>query len=192
VTARKAVAPLRVDAPGTSAVIDEDNLLIAGRAARGASVKIDGVAVATTPDGAFEAAVAVGTPGERTIDVRAATEVLAPRTVRVGVKAFESRGPIGYDEAMRDIEVAKIGESIVVEGDVVEARASGHRTLVLVDDRRGCAKGPCITRVVVGRDLALAHGETLRAYGRVARAFKTPGAQTVPEVEAEFVVRARR
>jgi hypothetical protein len=50
--------------------------------------------------------------------------------------------------------------------------------------------------VVIGRDLPLARGETLRAYGRVARAFRSPGlgagAQTVPEVEAEFVLKGRR
>lgn len=202
VSARIAVAPLRVDAPGASAVIDEDNILIAGRAARGARVNIDGVPVAVSPDGAFEKTIAVSALGERAIDVRSATDTLAPRTIPVVVtrvdnlaeaaKAFESRGPIGYDVAMRDIAAGKTGEPIVVEGDVVEARASGHRTLVLVDDRRGCVKGPCLARVVVGGDLVLAHGETLRAYGHIARAYKTPGAQTVPEVEAEYVVRAKR
>jgi hypothetical protein len=202
VSARIAVAPLRVDAPGATAVIDEDRILIAGRAAKGASVTVGGGPVAVTPEGAFETTVAVDAPGERTFDVRASTTALAPRTVHVTIarvanlaeaaRAFESRGPVGYDAAMRAIAVAKTGDPIIVEGDVLDARASGHRTLVLVDDRRGCAKGPCLARIVIGRDLTLAHGEALRAYGRVARAYRTPGAQTVPEVEAEFVVRAKR
>jgi hypothetical protein len=202
VSARIAVAPLRVDAPSASSVTDDDKVLVAGRAAKGASVTVDGASVGVSADGAFESTVPVNALGDRIIEVRAGTAALAPRTVRVTVKrvaslavaakAFEDQQPIGYDAAMRDISAAKTGEPIVVEGEVVEARASGHRTLVLVDDRRGCAKGPCLTRVVVGRDLALAHGDVVRAYGRVARAYRTPTAQTVPEVEAEFVVRPHR
>ena len=87
---------------------------------------------------------------------------------------------------------ASTGKSIVVDGEVIEPRAAGHRTLLLVDDRRGCAKGPCLTRVVVGQELSIGRGERLRAYGRVARAFATPSGQTVPEVEADFVIRAKR
>jgi hypothetical protein len=202
VSARIAVAPLRVDAPGTSTVIDEDKLLLAGRAAKGATVTVDGTVVAVAPDGAFETTIAIDAQGPRTIEVRAGTGALAARTVHIPVtrvaslaeaaKAFEDHAPIGYDAAMLDIAAAKTGEYIVVEGDVVEARGSAHRTLALVDDRRGCAKGPCLARVIVGRDLSLARGETLRAYGRVARAYRTPSAQTVPEVEAEFVLRANQ
>jgi len=201
VTARVVVAPLRVDAPGPRCVVDEDHVLIAGRAARGANVTVDGAPVPVEPDGAFQTTVAVGALGERLIDVRGGTSVLTPRTVRVDIKrvsnladearAFEAQKTVGYDAAMLDLP-ASAGQPIVVEGEVFESRGSGHRTLVLVDDRRGCAKGPCLARVVVGRDLTLAHGELLRAYGRVARAFTTPTGQSVPEVEADFVVRARR
>ncbi len=106
-------------------------------------------------------------------------------------KAFEGQKPIGYDTAMLNL-AASSGQPIVVDGEVFEARGSGHRTLVLIDDRRGCAKGPCLARVVVGRDLILAHGDILRAYGKVVRAFTTPSGQSVPEVEADFVLRARR
>ena len=63
---------------------------------------------------------------------------------------------------------------------------------MLVDDKRGCAKGPCLARVVIGRDLALVRGDGLRAYGTVARAFTTPGGQTVPEIESQFVLRTKR
>jgi hypothetical protein len=200
VSARIAVAPLRVDAPGPSTIVEEDRVLVAGRAAKGANVTVDGAPAAVSPDGSFESTVALGALGERSIEVRAGTSVLAPRTVRVAVtrvesltasaRTFEEGSPIGYDAAMHAIAVAKTGEPIVVEGEVVEARGSGHRTLVLVNDRRGCAAGPCLTRVIVGRDMALGHGDEVRAYGRVARAYRTPSAQTVPEVEAEFVLRS--
>jgi len=45
---------------------------------------------------------------------------------------------------------------------------------------------------VVGQAMALARGQSLRAYGQVARAYRTPSAQTVPEVEAEFVLQGKR
>jgi hypothetical protein len=85
----------------------------------------------------------------------------------------------------------KTGQAIVVDGEVLDARSAGHRTIVLVDDRRGCRSGPCLTRVLVGRDLPLRRGERVRAYGIVARPFTPAAGQTVPEVEAAFVVRAR-
>jgi hypothetical protein len=201
VSARIAVAPLRVDAPGPATTIEGDSILIAGRAARGATATIDGAPVQVAPEGSFETTVAIPTQGEHTIEVRAGTAVLSPRVVHLSVtrvdslasaaKAFEAQPTIGYDQAMRDIAAAKTGEKIVVEGEVVEARASGHSSVVLVDDRRGCDKGPCVVRVIVGQTMSLARGETLRAYGRVARAYRTPSAQTVPEVEAEFVLRAK-
>jgi hypothetical protein len=106
-------------------------------------------------------------------------------------KQFEQQHPLGYDTAMSDI-AGKTGQPIVVTGEVLETRSSGHRTLLLVDDKRGCAKGPCLSRVIVGRDMPLAHSDVVSAYGQVARAYSAPNGQTVPEVEAQFVVRARR
>ncbi len=201
VSARVAVAPLRVDAPGARAVVDVDHILLAGRAARGATVTVDGAATSVTADGTFEATVPLRVLGERAIEVRSGTATLAARTVHVSVKrvaslteearALERQPNVGYDTAMGNL-AANTGRPIIVDGDVIEPRAAGHRVLLLVDDRRGCAKGPCLTRVVVGQALSVARGDKLRAYGRVARAFATPSGQTVPEVEADFVVRAKR
>lgn len=201
VSARVAVAPLRVDAPGARALLDDSTVMVAGRAAKGATVSVDGAPVAVGADGAFETSVAFAELGERTIEVRGATSVLTPRTVRIAVKrvasladearAFERQKTIGYDSAMSDL-AASTGQPIVVEGEVIESRGSGHRTLMLVDDKRGCAKGPCLARVIVGRDLSVTRGAMLRAYGRVARAFATPAGQTVPEIEADFVLQSKR
>jgi hypothetical protein len=205
VSARVAVAPLRVDSPGTKAIVEEDKVLVAGRAAKGASVTVDGAAVTVGPDGAFETLVPLTAAGDRTLDVRGevhgATGTLMPRTVHVAVtrvasladaaKDFEQQKPLGYDTVMADI-VGKTGQPIVVDGQVLEARGSGHRTLALVDDKRGCAKSPCLTRVIIFRDLPLAHGDSLRAYGVVAHGFATPAGQTIPEVETLFVQRTKR
>ena len=201
VSARVVVAPLRVDAPGTRGITEEDHVLIAGRAAKNATVTVDGSPAPIAADGSFEATVPMSALGERTVDVRGGTTALTPRTVHVTIKrvasladeakAFEAQKTIGYDAAVRDL-AGNAGQPIVVYGEVFESRGSGHRTLVLIDDRRGCARGPCLARVVVGRDMPLAHGEVVRAYGKVARAFTTSSGQSVPEVEADFVLRAKR
>jgi hypothetical protein len=200
-SARVAVAPLRVDAPGIRAVVDESAALVAGRAAKGSTVTVDGSPVTIGPDGAFEATIPLGALGDHSVEVRGGTAALMPRTVHVlitrvasltdAAKQFEQQHPLGYDAVMGDI-VGKTGQPVVVTGEVLDARSSGHRTLVLVDDKRGCAKGPCLARVVLGRDMPLAHGDVVSAYGLVARAFSAPNGQTVPEVEAQFVMRVRR
>jgi hypothetical protein len=200
VSARVAVAPLRVDAPGERAVVEEDKVLVAGRVAKGSTVTVDGASVTVGSDGAFETFVPLPAEGDRNIDVRGGTGELMPRTVHLSVtrvvsladaaKAFEQQKPIGYDAAMSDL-AGKTGSSIVVDGTVLESRAAGHRTYVLVDDRRGCAHGPCLARVIVGRDLPLVRGDSLKAYGIVARAFAASTGQTVPEIEAAFVLRPR-
>jgi hypothetical protein len=45
---------------------------------------------------------------------------------------------------------------------------------------------------VIGQEIAAARGDRLRAYGRVARTFTTPAGQSVPEIEADFVLRPKR
>jgi RNase P/RNase MRP subunit p29 len=204
VSARVAVAPLRVDAPGVRGVVDEDKAVVAGRAAKGATVTVDGAPVALGADGSFSTVVPLPALGDRTIDVRGGTSgpaPMTPRTVHVSItrvaslaeaaKTFEQQKTIGYDAAMTNL-TGSAGQPIVVEGVVVESRGSGPKTIVLVDDKRGCAKGPCLTRVVVGRELPLARGDGLRAYGIVARGFTTPAQQTVPEVEAAFAIKVKR
>jgi hypothetical protein len=201
VRARVSVAPLRVDAPGARAVVDADQILLAGRAAKGATVTVDGAPATVSADGTFEKSVPLPAPAEVSVEVRSGTASLAPRTVHVALKrvasladeakAFEKQATLGYDAALANL-ATDAGRPIVVDGEVVEPRASGHRTLLLVDDRRGCAKGPCLARVVVGQEVVVARGDRLRAYGRVARAFATPTGETVPEIEADFVLRPKR
>ena len=106
-SARIAVAPLRVDSPGAQAVVEADHLLLAGRAARGATVTVDNAAATIGADGSFEATVPLRALGERSVEVRSGTATLATRTVRVSIKRVASladeakardREPsIGYD-----------------------------------------------------------------------------------------------
>jgi hypothetical protein len=201
VTARFAIAPLRVDAPGPRVVVEDDHVALAGRGPKGATVTVDGAPVTVAADGSFEATVPLVAPGEHVFEVRAQTASLVPRRVAItatrvssladAARDFEQKAPIGYDAAMSDL-AGKTGQNIVVEGRVLEARSVAHRTLVLVDDSRGCAIGPCLARVVTGRDLPLARGDVLHAYGVVARPFTTATGQTVPEVDCLFAIRTAK
>jgi hypothetical protein len=199
VAARVPVAPLRVDSPRGHLVTESDHVELSGRAPKGATVTVEGAPVPSSVDGMFETSVPLPAGGERTIEVRAGTAGLSPRTVHVQVKrvthladearAFEAEvaKPIGYDAAMASLGDS-VGRSIVVYGEVVESRGS----VMLVDDRRGCAKGPCATRVLLPEDASFAKSAIVRAYGRIVRPFRTPAGQTVPEVEADFVISAKR
>ncbi|HEV3188997.1 MAG TPA: hypothetical protein VGY54_00800, partial [Polyangiaceae bacterium] len=90
VTARVVVAPLRVDSPSAHAVVERDRVLVAGRAAKGATVTIDAEPVAVGPEGAFETTVALPALGERIVQVRGGTGALSARTVRIAVKRVRS------------------------------------------------------------------------------------------------------
>jgi zinc-ribbon domain len=204
VAARVGVIPLRVDAPGSHAVTESARFWVAGRTSKGGIVSLNGRPVAVAPNGAFGDAIDAPAPGESVIVVRATAPQVAPRTVHLAVKrvqhlepeakAFEAAHPasssLGYDAIIGNI-AASAGQEIVVEGDVLESRVQNHQTVIIVDDRRGCAKGPCVARVVHGEDTALKPGETIRAYGRITRAVSTSDGKSVPEVEADFLVRGK-
>jgi hypothetical protein len=200
-SARVSIAPLRVDAPLAHAVVEESSVVVAGRAAKGAAVTVDGAPATVQTDGSFETTVSIDTPGERTLEVRGGTGALMPRSVHVVVSRvaslaaaaaeFEKKPLVTYDAAMKDLQAA-VGQNIVVEGSVVDSRSAGRRAVLLVDDKRGCAQAQCLVRViVVGAGSPPVAGQRLRAYGTVARAFSNAG-QTVPEVEAQFVLGAKR
>jgi hypothetical protein len=164
-------------------------------------VTVDGAPATVAPDGSFEANVPLPSIGERVLQVRAGTPLLSPRTAHVNVKrvaslaeeakSFERRKPLSYDSAMANPN-ASVGQPVAVDGEVMKARASGHRSILIVDDRRGCAKGSCLARVAWAQDIAPAPGTFVRVYGRIAPPFAAPSGETVLEVEADFVLPAKR
>jgi len=197
VTARVSVAPLSVDAPVVNSVVEDDDVVVAGRAAKGASVTVDGAVASVNADGSFESTVHLDGLGKRSFDVRSGTNALAPRTIHLDVtrvnkladsaREFEALGCVGYDDVLGQL-ATRTGQPIVVDGKVLDLRVGGHRTMALVDDRRGCTKERCYARVIIARDTSLTNGQSVRAYGHVVRAFSMPGGQSVPEVEAAFTI----
>jgi hypothetical protein len=77
---------------------------------------------------------------------------------------------------------------VAIEGPIVEARQVGRGTILLVDDHRGCAKAPCLTRVLHGDINDPPQGTVVRVYGKVTRSFRTASGAVVPEVEADFLL----
>jgi hypothetical protein len=200
VAIRAAVVPLRVDAPGTHAVIDAPSFVVSGRAAKGGTVTVNGQAAPLSAEGAFEAPVQANAVGDVPVEVRAESPPFAPRTIHLTVKRVESlEGEVArYDDAVSYDAVAAdvashVGKTFVVEGEVEEARVLGQRTVVLATTHRGCARGKaCLVRVVLGRPMPLRGGDGIRAYGRVAGSVAGPSGKPIPEVEADFAIKGRK
>ncbi len=194
-TVRVGIAPLRLDAPGLHAVVESATFRLAGRTVRGGSVTVNGAPLHTEPDGTFAQSFDAASDGDLSLEVRASGPQLAPRTAHLVVtrvdrladaaRAREKAPEATYDDIAGDIPAA-VGKATIVEGDVAEARTTGAQTIAIVDDARGCSRPPCLVRVTYAGDTRFKHGDVLRAYGRVTRAFAY-GSSTVPEVEADFV-----
>lgn len=200
VSARVGVAFLRIDAPLAHAIVQDKTVSVAGQTTPGATVSLDGKPLAVDAKGSFAGTLEVAAVGDKNLLLEATAPQLAPRRVHLTVKrvenleseakAFEAASPLGYDAIAGDI-TSKVGQKTVVEGEVLDSTVISHQTIALVETHRGCAQGHCLTRVVIGGEAQVAKGETIRVYGRVARAF-TGGGKTVPEVEADFVLKGRR
>ncbi len=204
VNARIAVVPLRIDEPSAHSVTTTGSFTIAGQAAAGAAVTIEGKpAGSVQPDGSFietRSTSAAGEAGE-TLEIRASAQGRAPRTVHLTVrkvaslaaeaKAREATALATYDQIAPDI-AAKVGQPAVLAGEVLEARVTGHQSVALLNDTRGCKSGPCLARIVASEDAKLARGASVRVYGSVTRAVTTSAGKTVPELQADFVLAGKR
>jgi hypothetical protein len=204
VKARIPITPLRIDAPNAFSIVDKSPLLLTGRAAKGSTVVVDGKEIAIKPDGSFEAQVDVG--GDKDITVAAfvpktaSGSSLGTRVANVKVQKLASLEDeakrqdkelgLGYDAIASNVQ-GNIGQPFVVHGVVQDARSANRRTLLIVEDERGCSKGKCIARIVYGGDTPIGVGEYLRAYGKIAGTVAWNGSN-VPDVEASFIVKGKR
>jgi hypothetical protein len=202
VVIRVGVLPLHLDAPGAVLTTDEGAIWIAGRTSKGADVTANGTALPVSPDGTFEGKVDV-TAGAQTMTLRtapahdAATKA-APRTMQLNVnrvasmdtetRAVEKGTSMGFDDLARD-PAAALGQPIGITGSIVETRVTHHHSVLLVDDKRGCAKGPCLVRVEFGAETAFHPGDGVVAAGFVGKPITTPDGKTLPEVDASLVTK---
>lgn len=191
-----AIVPLSVEAPWKSVVVDRPKFTLAGRAQKGAAVTVSGRPLKVAADGSFAQLMNVSSVGETTIRVRATAKDHAPRLVPLRVrrveslqaeaKTFAGRAERSYGTIAAAITAFR-DKPVALTGKVEEARVQGHRTIVLLDVNEGCAKAPCLTRLVLGRKTTLAKGDLLTAYGYVTQAVDGPRSGVkVPEVRVEF------
>ena len=199
-TARAAIVPLALDAPGRWLITDKGTAAVAGQTRPGSTVTIDGQSVAVDAQGKFGVRVELSAVGEKALEIVAASPPNAPRIVKVKVtrvasladaaKGEDAQNPIGYDAFGAEPE-KRIGTKVMVEGDVVDARATAGHTVLLIEDKKHCGKsGPgasCLVRVVHGDEDKAARGDLVRAYGHVLGSVTASG-KTVPDIEASLVL----
>ncbi len=194
---RVGVAQLHLEAPGRTPVTSASQVTVAGVVAKTAEVYLGDTQLAVGTDGRFAQTVPVVvgmTPLVLSIEQGA---TVATRTMHINVQrvtdlqaeatARDATNPLGYDAIAGEID-KYAGQSVAIEGAIVEARQVGRGTILLVDDHRNCAKSPCLTRVLHGDINDPAQGTVVRVYGKVTRSFRTASGSVVPEVEADFLV----
>jgi hypothetical protein len=200
VAMRVAVPSLHVDAPVAHTVVETDHVLLAGRTGKGARLLAGPVQVPVLADGGFSRQMPVPTLGDNQIQLRTTVSGQAPRTTTLRVKRvehladeardFAAKAPLTFTDLAANVS-QHIGQPIVLSGEVAEARVQGATNLSLIDVQKGCARSPCLARVVAPSDQPMARGDRVQIFGHVTRAVGPTGAAAVPEIEADFSIRKR-
>jgi hypothetical protein len=198
VSLRVNVPPLRLDSPGSRAVVDTDHVQLAGRTGRGARLTIGDQVIGVAADGAFSRSLPLTNVGLNEVKLRAQLPGQASRTATLQLKRvdnladeakdFTTQAHLTFPALMQDIG-QHVGEPIALSGEVVDARAQGARTLALLDVK-GCAAAPCLARVVMAAGSEVARGDALSVYGYVAGSVGQGDAgAAVAEIEAAFTTK---
>jgi hypothetical protein len=197
VTFQLGITSLGVEAPGERITIETPTFVLSGKAQRGARVSVADRPITLDAEGRFAQVMSVSSEGETTIVVRASAPDHAPRLYSIHIKRVARLA----DEAVRlrataltsysslGDGTARKGEQVALDGTLLEHRAEGYASYLLVDVSSGCQKPPCLLRVIHGAPVRLAQGSALSVLGRVTGSVE--GARTgtrVPEVFASFLV----
>jgi hypothetical protein len=196
VTLRFGIVPLRVEAPTEGIVVEGETFMLSGHTLKDGRITVGGRPITVDAEGRFAQLMNVSSVGETTIVVRAEAKDHAPRFVRVRVKRVRSlrdEAALFRQTAVSDYATVaadpKKGEAIAFDGEVVEARLAGEVTILLLDVKKGCARQPCLARVVYGGRFETTKGASVGAFGRLHGNVDGPrtGAQ-IPEIFAEFLL----
>ena len=199
VTLRFGIVPLRVDAPGDAIVVDGETFMLSGRTLKDGRITVAGRPITVDAAGRFAQLMNVSSVGETTVVVRAESKDHAPRFVRSRVKrvanlrdeasSFRQRAVTDYGAVLAD---PKKGESVVLDGEVMEARLDGEQTVLLLDVKKACAKAPCLARVVYGGRFETKKGAAVSAYGLSRGTVDGPRTGVkIPEMFAEFLMKSK-
>jgi len=198
--------PVPIDAPASGpaplphVVLRGESFVLAGRAMKGAEVLAAGRTIAVKPDGSFAQTMNVSSVGATQIEVRARIPGMAPRIAQIRVRRVDDldkaarefaagESPLTYTSVAADI-AASVGKAVMLTGDVSEVKKQDYVTVMLVEVSSGCPAGSgCTVRLLQAGDVPAKRGDTLRVFGHVARAFKSPGHPDVPEIEVDFTLK---
>ena len=194
---RIGVTPLIVDAPGASIVVGDKEVVIAGRTAPGAVLKVGAQEIPLDPEGRFVSKQSLAA-GDNSFTVRSTLKDLAPRLVKVNVRRSDNlereaalaraTTQTSYVEVMRSGDAA-IGRSLAIEGQLFDVRHDGYTSVLLVDVKGGCKKAPCLSKVLYGVTTPLAKGRSVKAFGKVVRFVDgARSGERIPEMRADLVV----
>ena len=78
---------------------------------------------------------------------------------------------------------------MVVTGRIEEAKADGHRSLIILQSEGDCGGRSCLSRLVYGGLKKLERGQTITAIGRLQGTVGAPGAEgaEVPDVDVSLL-----
>jgi hypothetical protein len=195
---RIGVVPLSVDAPGDSIVIDSPNFTLAGRTQTGGAVSVGGRAITVDPSGRFAQLMNVSSVGETTIVVRASAPDHAPRFFPIRIRrvaslqeeaaSFAQGATRSYATIASELE-KKRGWKVALDGEVVESRTENHTSIILLDVSSGCARRPCLARVVHGAHTQLKPGDRISVHGQISGAVDGPrSGMKIPELRIDFLL----
>ncbi len=197
VEVRIGITPLIVDAPGASITVGDKELVIAGRTAPGAVLKIGGRPVTLDAEGRFVGKVALAV-GDNTFIVRSTLQDHAPRLVKVAARRSDnldrdaalarSMAQVSFQEVLSSPD-ASAGRTVWLEGSLFDARHDGYSSVLLLDVKEGCKKSPCLAKLIYGVETSYDKGRALKAFGRVIRFVDGPRTgERIPELRADLVV----
>lgn len=195
ITARAKVPPLTLFTPLEGQLVATESFVLAGQTLPGATLTIDGHPATVDPKGFFGVNVKASALGDRALEIVTSDDGFAARSTRVTVvripdanesaKALEASAlsyrayPAGADTA---------GKTVVVDGTVVETRTEAHHTVMVISDKRDCAKrATCLARVTAGTEEVWKLGEHAKAFGRVVGTSVREGVP-IPDVQAVLMV----
>jgi len=196
------IAPLVLDAPGESIMVQGPTFVLAGRTAKGGTVTVERRPLQVDTEGRFAQVMNVSSVGETTITVRATVKDHAPRLFPIRVRRVESLAR----EAVRaraqamtsyagiaDDPRGKRGTKVALDGTVLERSKLEHSTVFLFEATSGCRAQPCLARVAYGAPSELAAGDRVSVYGRVLGGVEGPRRGShIPEIQADFVLETKR
>jgi hypothetical protein len=192
---RLSVTPLVLEAPGRDTVTDLERFMLAGRAAKGATVWVAGNAIAVDAEGRFAQLMSIDSVGVTEVTVRSSHEGLAPRfeTFRLErVANLASRAKQLAREAqplekiIGDVS-GNVGQLVQASGKIVEIKADGRRTLILVAHDAACARAQCLLRLGYGGLKKLERGARLSAIGRLTGTVPGREGEDVPDIDVTLL-----